>query len=118
MATVIILSHVCLGKDSKPDRVLSVTSLERHEGTTDKPYKVAAKAWLGETSGREPTLYYKLACKASAADLEVGKLYQAAEMTVEGIKTLVIVDVTETDTTINGIACSVESVKTSDDSKR
>lgn len=115
IAAVLLLSHPCFGEESKPDRVISVTSLERREGSTAKPYQVKAKGWVGRTSESQPTLHYELACGASAADLKVTKVYEAMELTAEGTKTLVIFHVTETESTTNDITCDVESVK--DDSK-
>jgi hypothetical protein len=115
IAAVLLLSHLCFGEESKPDRVISVTRLERREGSTAKPYQVKAKGWIGKTSESQPTLYYELACGASAADLKVTKVYEAMELTAEGTKTLVIFRVTETQSTSNDVSCNVESVK--DDSK-
>ena len=115
IAAALLLSHPCFGEESKPDRVISVTSLERREGSTVKPYQVKAKGWVGTTLGSGPTLYYVLACGAGAADLKVTKDYEAMELTAGGNKTLVIFRVTVTQSTSNDVSCEVESV--TDDSK-
>ena len=117
MATVLILAHLGFGKELKPDRVISITSLEHQEGSApSKSYKVEAK-----TSGSEPTLYYKLACGTGAAYLEVGSLYKAAEAyDNDGAKVLVIFSVkpeADPKETV-GIGCDVQSVKTADGPKR
>jgi hypothetical protein len=113
MATLLVLCHACFGKELKPDRTISITSIEHREGNTGKPYKVE-----GRTSGSQPTFYYKLACGTGAADLEVGHAYRATEATIEGTKTLLIWNINpEAKTNVFGIGCDVESVKTSDDSK-
>src|ERR1039458_4651366 len=74
-----------LGKDKvlKPDRKISITTMEHRD--TGKPYRVE-----GQTSGTKPTLYYKLGCGTGAAELEVGHVYDAAEITTGGTKTVVI----------------------------
>src|SRR2546426_5564431 len=89
MVAALILSQSALGKEPKPDRVISITSLERYEkDTPGKAYKVEAK-----TSGSEPTLYYKLTCGTGAANLNVGNSYQAEEITSkDGVKILLIYD--------------------------
>ncbi len=95
------------GKDKvlKPDRKISITSVEHRE--TGKPYRVE-----GQTSGTKPTLYYKLGCGTGATELEVGHVYDAAEISTEGIKTVVIWYATpDPDTNAFGIGCDVESVK-------
>jgi hypothetical protein len=120
-AILVMLSPSVLGKELKPDRVISVTSMEHREGKTGKPYEVNVKSWGGKSTKSEASLYYKLACGTDAAYLEVGTLYEAAEAySKDGVKILVIFDVkSETDQKdIIGIACDVESVKTADDSKR
>ena len=115
IAAVLLLPHLCFGEESKPDRVISVTSLERRAGSTAKPYQVKARGWIGKTSGSGPTLNYELACGSGAADLKVTRVYEAMELTAEGTKTLVIFRVTETQSTSNDVSCDVESVK--DDSQ-
>jgi hypothetical protein len=120
-AILVMLSASVFGKELKPDRMISVTSLEHRKGKTEKPYEVNVKSWDGKSTKSEPTLYYKLECGAGAAYLEVGTLYEAAEAySKDGVKILVIFGVkSETDPKdIIGIACDVESVKTADDSKR
>jgi hypothetical protein len=111
-----MLSLCVLGKDLKPDRVISVTSLEHHEGKPEKSYEVSVKAWEGTNTKSEPTLYYKLACGTGAGRLEVGRIYEAAEAySKDGVKLLIIFGVQhESDPSdiSAGIACNVESVKT------
>ena len=40
LATVLIFSHFGSGKELKPDRTISITSVEHRESNTSKPYKV------------------------------------------------------------------------------
>jgi hypothetical protein len=66
----------------------------------------------GQTSGSKIVLYYKLACGTAAADLEVGKVYRAAEARTDENKILVIFNVKpDADTNVFGITCDVDSVK-------
>jgi hypothetical protein len=107
LAAMLILCNAAFGKDKvlKPDREISITSVEHRE--TGKPYRVE-----GQTTGSKITLYYKLACGTGAADLEVGHVYKAAEITTEGNKAFVIWYVTpDPDTNAFGVMCDVESVK-------
>jgi hypothetical protein len=121
-AILVILFASVFGKELKPDRMISVTSLEHRQGKTDKPYEVNVKSWDGRSTKSEPTLYYKLACGSGAAYLEVGTVYEAAEAYLkDGVKILVIFGVkSEADPNdiSSGIACDVVSVKAPDDSKR
>ena len=118
-AILVMLSASVLGKELKPDRVISVTSLEHREGKAEKSYEVSAKAWYGKDTKSEPTLYYKLACGTGAAYLEVGSRYEAQEAySKDGLKTLVIFDVKSDPNDIMIIGCDVTSVKTAEDSKR
>ena len=71
--------YSAFGKEANRVRKILITSIERHKGSSDGPYRVE-----GKTSGSEPTLFYKLACNSGAADLEVGHLYDAEEETEEG----------------------------------
>lgn len=106
---IVILSGVVFGTVLKPDRVISVTSLEHRGGTPGKSYRVDAKSWEGTSTAREPTLYYQLACGTGAADLAVGHVYEATEGTTEGVKVLFIGLKVEDDVRV--IMCEVESVK-------
>ncbi|MGA2965257.1 MAG: hypothetical protein ABSD64_03525 [Terriglobales bacterium] len=106
ITTALALSYSAFGKEANQGRKILITSIERHKNSTDSPYKVE-----GKTSGPESTLYYKLACKGGAADLEVGHLYNAQEVTEEGTKTLVIYHRIERDPSVVGTICDVESVK-------
>jgi hypothetical protein len=118
-AILVMLSAPVVGKELKPDRVISVTSLEHREGKTDKSYEVSAKAWKGKDTKSEPILYYKLACGTGAAYLEAGSRYEAQEAySKDGTKILMIFDVKSDPNDIMMIACDVESVKTLEDSKR
>jgi hypothetical protein len=109
MIAAFVLSHSATAKEAKPDRVVSITSLERYEkDTPGKAYKVEAR-----TSGSEPTLYYKLLCGTGAANLNVGSLYQAEELnSKEGVKILLIFDAKSEDDPKNviGLGCDVQSV--------
>jgi hypothetical protein len=107
VAAVFVLLTPALGTESKSERTISITSIEHHEDSMEHPYKVEAK-----TSGAEPTVFYKLACKSGAADLEVGRLYKATEETEDGTKTLWIYFHIERDPTVIGTTCDVESAKT------
>jgi hypothetical protein len=113
-AILVMLSASVLGKELKPDRVISVTSLEHREGKAEKSYEVSAKAWYGKDTKSEPTLYYKLACGTGAAYLEVGSRYEAQEAySKDGL-----FDVKSDPNDIMIIGCDVTSVKTAEDSKR
>jgi hypothetical protein len=101
---LIILSHPGIGEQLKPDRVISITSIERYENDKSKGYKVA-----GKTS--EPPIYYKLECGVSAADLEVGHLYKVTEAISDGTKILVFFDI-HPDPNAIGMSCDVESERT------
>lgn len=106
-AATLLLCNAAFGKDKvlKPDREISVTSVEHRD--TGKPYRVE-----GQTSGSKTTLYYKLACGTGAADLEVGHVYKAAEITTEGRKAVVIWYANpDPDTNAFAVSCDVESVK-------
>lgn len=97
---------------SQRAQMMRVTALEYHKKDTDTPYRVD-----GETLPPGMILYYKLDCKKGAADLHVGNKYQIEEGTDEnGMKVLSIyyknpAEVTEP--TVVGVACTIESVKTS-----
>jgi hypothetical protein len=93
-----ILSHSAFGEQLKPDRVISITSIERYENDKSKGYKVE-----GKTS--EPPIHYKLECGINAADLEVGHLYKVAEAISDGTKMLVFFE-------IGGMLCNIESERT------
>lgn len=110
MATLFVLLHSAAGTESKAERTVFITSIEHHESTTEHPYKVEAK-----TSGTETTIYYELACKGGAADLEVGRFYKASEGTEGGTKRLLIFHHVERDPTVIGTVCDVESVKAQPD---
>jgi hypothetical protein len=88
----------------KPDREILITSVEHRD--TGKPYRVE-----GQTSGSKTTIYYKLACGTAGADLEVGHVYNAAEITHNGTKALVMGNVGPDGLVIS---CDVEYVKTTD----
>jgi hypothetical protein len=100
---VFLLSVIALGKDKvlKPDREISITSVERRD--SGKPYRVNA-----QTPNLKTRLHYRLACGTGAADLEVGRVYPAQEITTEGNKSLVIGNVGSEGIVI---LCDVESVK-------
>lgn len=102
-AVMLVLCHAAVGKDKvlKPDREISITSVEHRD--TGRPYRVE-----GQTSGSKNTLYYKLACGTAAANLEVGHIYEAAEITINETKALAIWNV-GSDSFV--ISCDVESVK-------
>jgi hypothetical protein len=106
MATVLVLLALALGTEPKPERTISITSIEHHEGNTEHPYRVEAR------TSREPAVFYKLECKSGAADLEVGRLYKATEETEGGTKILWIYFHIERDPTIIATTCDVESAKT------
>jgi len=100
-----ILSYSGFGEQLKPDRAISITSLERYENDRSKGYKVE-----GKTS--EPPIYYKLECGMNASDLQVGHLYKAAEaVSSDETKILVIFDV-HSDPKEAGISCDIESERT------
>jgi hypothetical protein len=101
-----ILSHSGFGDQLKPDRVISITSLERYENDKSKGYKVE-----GRTS--EPPIYYKLECGISAAELEVGRLYNVAvAISPDGwTKILVFFDI-HPDPKAIGMSCDIESERT------
>lgn len=102
---ILILPFLCqweFGQALKPDRTISVVSMERYENATSKGYKVEAK-----TSGLQPNVYYKLECGMNAADLEVGCLYKAAEAISNQSKMLVIFDV-HPDPKEIGINCDIK----------
>lgn len=106
----VILSGVVFGTVLKPDRVISVISIEHRGGTPGKSYRVDAKSWEGTSTAREPTIYYQLVCGTGAADLAVGHLYEAMEGTADGVKVLFIGLKAGDDDRV--IECEVESVKT------
>ncbi|MGA2730931.1 MAG: hypothetical protein ABSE96_24225 [Terracidiphilus sp.] len=100
----LILCHSAFGDQLKPDRMISIISIERYEDSKSKGYKVE-----GKTS--EPPVYYKLQCGVSAADLEVGHRYRAAEaISPDDTKILVIFDI-HPDPKAIGMACDIESEK-------
>ena len=99
-----ISSHSGIGEQLKPDRVISITSLERYENDKSKGYKVE-----GKTS--EPPIYYKLECGTSAANLEVGHLYKVAEAISDGTKILVFFEI-HPDPKAIGMSCDIESERT------
>lgn len=101
-----ILSHSGFGDQMKPDRMISITSLERYESEKSKGYKVE-----GKTS--EPPVYYKLECGISAAELEVGRVYKVAVgISPDGwTKIMVFFDV-RPDPKAIGMACDIESERT------
>jgi hypothetical protein len=100
-----ILYYSGIGEQLKPDRVISITSLERYENDKSKGYKVE-----GKTS--EPPIYYKLECGISAAELEVGHLYKVAvAISPDGTKILVFVDI-HPDPKAIGMSCDIESERT------
>lgn len=101
--------HSALGTGSQAERTISITSIEHQQGNAESLYKVEAKT-------SEPTIYYKLACKNGAADLEVGRLYKVTEGTEDGTKRLSIWRHVERDPTITGTVCDVESAKVAADS--
>ena len=116
LASIVILSpsptHVRADTGLQPDRVISITSIEHRDGGTGKAYEVNAKAWDGKDTKPEPRLYYKLACGTSAGFLEVGTLYEAAEVTTkEGIKVLIIFGIKSNDAEKITLGCDVEAVK-------
>lgn len=105
LVILFILSHSALGDQLKPDRVISITSLERYENDKSKGYKVE-----GKTS--EPPIYYKLECGISAAELEVGHLYKVTvAISPDGAKILVFFDI-HPDPKAIGMSCDIESEKT------
>lgn len=104
MVILFIFSHSTFGGQLKPDRVISITRLERYENSESKGYKVE-----GKTS--EPPIYYKLACGISAADLEVGHLYKVAEAISDRTKILVFFDI-HPDPKAIGMSCDIESERT------
>lgn len=120
IATVLASCPSTFGKTLKPDRVISITSLEHLQDKTGKSYRINAKSWEeGKTSGSEPTLFYQLLCGTAAAYLEVGHPYKAAEAYEKGTKILVILDVNPEGTANNlGIGCDIEFVKSADNRKR
>src|SRR5208282_815127 len=101
-----ILSYSSIGEQLKPDRVISITSLERYENDKSKGYKVE-----GKTS--EPPIYYKLECGISAAELEVGRLYKVVVViSPDGwTRMLVFFDI-HPDPKAIGMSCDIESEKT------
>src|SRR6516165_7413030 len=85
-ALVVVAMLVCfrlaLGEGLKPDRVVSVTSIEHR---TDKTFSISVKAWVGEkATGSPPSLYYELTCGALGGYLKVGNRYKAAEAYSKG----------------------------------
>lgn len=101
----LVLSLLCqcgFGQALKPDRTISVVSIERYENAKSKGYEVEAK-----TSGSKPSAYYKLECGMNAADLQVGHLYKAAEAVSNQSKMLVIFDV-HPDPKEIGISCGIK----------
>jgi hypothetical protein len=119
IATVLTSCHSTFAKTLKPDRVISITSLE-HLDKTGKSYRVNAKSREeGKTSGSEPTLYYQLLCGTAAAYLEVGHPYKAGEAYEKGTKILVIFEVNSEGVANDlGIGCDIEFVKSADNPKR
>ena len=104
MALSLISSH---SASSSGDPLISITSLEHHEGNKDKPYRVQAK-----TAGAEPTFYYELVCEDRAVHLEVGHQYKAE---IRGTKTILIfLSATgiPTRSGVEGIECEVKSART------
>ena len=101
---LLTLPHSGFGERLKPDRVVSITSIERYENDKSKGYKVE-----GKTS--EPPIYYKLECGVSAADLEVGHLYKVTEAISDGTKILVFFDI-HPDPKAIGMSCDIESERT------
>jgi hypothetical protein len=120
LTILLILLLPSFGTELKPDRVISVTSLERREGNAEKPYKVNAKAWVNRrNSGQEPGLYYQLACAPGAGYLEVGSQYKAMEAYLEdGTKMLVIFNVKAGTDPKYLLGCDVESVKAAGEPKQ
>ena len=106
LVILFVLSHPALGDQLKPDRVISIASLERYETERSKGYKVE-----GKTS--EPPIYYKLECGISAAELEVGRLYKVAVViSPDGwTRMLVFFDI-HPDPKAIGMSCDIESEKT------
>jgi len=105
MVILFILLHSGFGEQLKPDRVISITSIERYENEKSKGYKVEAKT-------SEPPIYYKLECGISAAELEAGRLYKVAvAISPDGTKSLVFFDV-HPDPKAIGMLCDIESEKT------
>jgi hypothetical protein len=104
---LIVLSYSGFGEQLKPDRVISITSLERYENDRSKGYKVE-----GKTS--EPPIYYKLECGISAAGLEVGRSYTVAvAIAPDGwTRTLVFFDVHPDPKAIGNMSCDIESERT------
>jgi hypothetical protein len=101
-----ILSHSGFGEQLKPDRVISITSLERYENDRSKGYKVE-----GKTS--EPPIYYKLECGINAADLEVGRSYKVAVVIAPDgwTRAMVFFDI-RPDPKAIGMECDIESERT------
>jgi hypothetical protein len=109
-----------LGEGLKPDREVSVTSIEHR---ADKRYRIRAKAWVeGKTPASPPSLYYELTCGALGGYLKVSNLYKAAEAYSKGrdgkddqstTKILVIFGVTPEPNKFD-LGCVVESVKPAD----
>ncbi|HXC42029.1 MAG TPA: hypothetical protein VNY51_00740 [Candidatus Dormibacteraeota bacterium] len=100
---VIFLSHSAFGEQLKPDRVISIISLERYENDKSKGYKVE-----GKTSG--PPIYYKLECGTSAAELEVGRLYHVAvAISPDGRTKILVFFEIHPDPKAVGMACDIES---------
>ncbi len=102
LVSLFILSHAGVGEQLKPDRVISVTSLERYENDKSKGYKVE-----GKTS--EPPVFYKLECGISAAELEVGHLYKVAvAISPDRTRSRVFFDI-HPDPKAIGMLCAIES---------
>lgn len=102
---ILVLSILCQWASAqalKPDRTISVVSMERYEDATSKGYRVEAK-----TSESQPNVYYRLKCGMNAADMQVGRLYKAAEAISDESKILVIFDV-HSDPKEIGISCDIE----------
>ena len=101
-----ILSYSGFGEQLKPDRVISITSLERYETDRSKGYKVE-----GKTS--EPPIYYKLECGVSASELEVGRLYKVAvAISPDGWTRIMVFFDIRPDPKAIGMACDIESERT------
>jgi hypothetical protein len=59
---VLICFPIAIGEELKPDREVSVTSIEHR---ASKTYRISAKAWVeGKTPASPPSLYYELTCGA------------------------------------------------------
>jgi len=121
---VLVCVSIALGDGLKPDREVSITSIQHR---TEKTFSISAKAWVGgKATESPPSLYYDLTCGALGGYLEVGRLYQATEAYSKGregkdehstTKILVIFAVTPEPDKFD-LGCVIESTKSADDSKR